>query len=404
MTTRYRAGDPRGVPSGYESADVPDDITIPGCGLTDVDRALFVFFDKELKLTVRNEKSGETKKAPVIFATGERWALFKKERPFRDNNQTIILPLVTIRRVGLEQDINSDITGRGINQQTGELVIKRRLSSRDRSYQNLIAKLGLPNQRNVSRSHLSGTIDTDRPINEYQYSSTVTNGGLLSPINDKNIWEIITIPSPQFYKATYEITFWTSFAVHMNQMIQQMMSSYLMQGGANFKIETPQGYWFVASIVDNTYKPEDNSEDYGLEERLVRYSFQITVPAYMIAGENISGTPSATRRYVSAPLVTFAVGSDELELVNNAVPDQKTNDPDLAGDPTDPRFVLNDPNSNFPQENSKKVESSYSSKVVLNPFSGKNETRYLKVVTTNPATGETVYRDIDGLSFKIVEE
>jgi hypothetical protein len=404
MTTRYKAGDPRGVPSGYSSPDVPTDISIPGCGLTDVDRALFNFFDKQLKLTVRNEKSGETKKAPVIFATGERWALFKKERPFRDNNQTIILPLVTIRRTGLEQDIASDITGRGINQQTGELVIKRRLSPRDRSYQNLIAKLGLPNQRNVSRSHISGTVDTDRPINEHAYDSVVQDGGLLSPINDKNIWEIITIPSPQFYKATYEITFWTSYAVHMNQMIQQMMTSYLMQGGANFRIETTQGYWFVASIVDNTYKPEDNSEDYGEEERLVRYSFQITVPAYLIAGENISGTPAATRRYVSAPLVTFAVGSDELELVNNAIPDQKSNDPDLAGDPTDPKFVLNDPNSNFPQETSKKVESSYSSKVVLNPFSGKNETRYLKVVTTNPSTGETVYRDIDGLSFKIIEE
>jgi hypothetical protein len=404
MTIRYKAGNPRGIPSGYSSPDIPADISVPGCGLTDVDRALFNFFDKELKLTVRNEKSGETKKAPVIFATGERWALFKKERPFRDNNQTIILPLVAIRRIGLEQDIASDITGRGINQQTGELVIKRRLSPRDRSYQNLIAKLGLPNQRNVSRSHPSGSIDADRPINEHAQDRTVQDGGLLSPVNDKNIWEIITIPSPQFYKATYEVTFWTSYAVHMNQMIQQMMTSYLMQGGANFRIETTQGYWFVASIVDNTYKPEDNSEDYGEEERLIRYSFQIKVPAYLIAGENISGTPAATRRYVSAPLVSFVVGSDELELVNNAIPDQKTNDTDLADDPTDPRFVLNDPNSNFPQEKTQKTESSYSSKVVLNPFSRKNETRYLKVVTTNPSTGETVYRDIDGLSFKIVEE
>jgi hypothetical protein len=256
----------------------------------------------------------------------------------------------------------------------------------------------------VSRSHPSGSIDADRPINEHAQDRTVQDGGLLSPVNDKNIWEIITIPSPQFYKATYEVTFWTSYAVHMNQMIQQMMTSYLMQGGANFRIETTQGYWFVASIVDNTYKPEDNSEDYGEEERLIRYSFQIKVPAYLIAGENISGTPAATRRYVSAPLVSFVVGSDELELVNNAIPDQKTNDTDLADDPTDPRFVLNDPNSNFPQEKTQKTESSYSSKVVLNPFSRKNETRYLKVVTTNPSTGETVYRDIDGLSFKIVEE
>ena len=240
MTTRYKAGDPKGVTSGYSSPDIPDDIIIPGCGLEDVDRALFALFDKELNLTVRNEKSGEVKRAPVIFATGERWALFKKERPLRDNNQTIILPLVTVRRTGLEQNITDDITGRGINQQTGELVIKRRLSARDRSYQNLIAKLGLPNQRNVSKSHIDGTVDTDRPVNENANDWTVHEGGVLSPTNDKNIWEIITIPSPQFFKATYEVTFWTQYTTHMNQLIQQLMTSYLPQGGACWRIETPQ--------------------------------------------------------------------------------------------------------------------------------------------------------------------
>jgi len=39
MTTRFKSGDPFGVPSGYEGANVPSDFTIPSCGLEDVDMA-----------------------------------------------------------------------------------------------------------------------------------------------------------------------------------------------------------------------------------------------------------------------------------------------------------------------------------------------------------------------------
>lgn len=402
MTTRYGAGDPKGIPSGYSSPDVPNDLQVPGCGLEDVDRAIHILFDKTLKLSVRNNKTGDVKKPPVIFSAGERWALFKKERPIRDKNQTIILPLITIRRVDIEQNIGDDITGRGINQQTGELVVKRRLSPRDRSYQNLIAKLGLPNQTNVSRSSPSGSLDTDREINSDANSWNTKDGGLLAPSLEKNIWEIITIPSPQFYRAHYEIVFWTQYMDHMNQLIQQMMGAYLMQGNSSIRIETTQGYWFVATVEDNRYRTQDNAEDFGDAERLVKYTFNVVVPAYFIPGENTPGIPAATRRYVSAPLVSFQIGSDDMELITNGVPDRGSK-LDKADDPTDPAFVLTDSSENFPRSDKKK-ESSYASKVVYNPFARQKQTRYAKVITTNPATGETVYRDIDGLGFKIVEE
>jgi hypothetical protein len=401
MTIRYTAGDPNGVSSGYSSPDVPDDLQIPGCGIQDVDRAIFDMFDKTLKLSVSDKSGGESKPVPAIFAPGERWALFKKERPFRDNNQTIILPLTTIRRTDIEQNITADITGRGINQQTGELVIKRRLSPRDRSYQNLIAKPGLPNQMNVSRSDPSGTLDTDRQINDDASSWAVRDGGLLAPSLDRNVWEIITIPSPQFYRARYEITFWTQYTTHMNQMIQQLMSAYLMQGGPCVRIETKQGYWFIATVEDNRYTSDDNTEDYGEEERVLRYNFNVVVPAYFIPGST-PGTPAATRRYVSAPLVSFQVGSDEVELITNSQPDQRSK-LDHADDPTDPQFVLSDVHDNFTRSDVK-PESTYATKVVYNPFARQQQPRYSKVVTKNPSTGETVYRDVDGPIFKIVED
>lgn len=403
---RYKAGSTKGVVSGYSSPDVPADISVPGCGLEDVDRALFDLFDKQLKLTVHDSKTGAVKKAPVIFASGERYAMFQRNKPIRDNNESIILPLITMRRTGLEQGISDDITGRGINQQTGELVIKRRLSPRDRSYQNLVNKLGLPNQADVAGSAVTGSLDTFRKTKAHELDTIVIEGGLMNPILDSNVWEILTIPSPQFFKATYEITFWTQYTIHMNQMIQQMMAAYLMQGATSLRVETTQGYWFVANVESNQYRPEDNSEEFGDEERLIRYTFNIIVPAYFIPGSNTFGVQATTRRYISAPTVQFDMGtSDDAELPTSGIPDSAPSSLDIADDPTDDAFLLSsDPKHRLFAPPGGTRESSYSSKVVFNPFTKKKQVSYAKVVTTNPSTGETVYREVDGLSIKIVEE
>lgn len=406
MTIRYKAGDPNGVPSGYGNPDIPSDYSVPGCGIEDVDKALFSLFEKQLKLTVHDSKTGAVKKAPVIFASGERYALFQKNKPIRDNNQTIILPLVVIRRTGLEQNVADDITGRGINQQTGELVIKRRLSSNDRAYQNLVNKLGIPNQVDVAQSDTDeGSLGTDRKIKSHEFDLTTIEGGYLNPILDSNVWEIITIPSPQFYSATYEITFWTQYTIHMNQMIQQLMAAYLPQGGTALKIETAQGYWFIAKVANNQYNSEDNSEDYGEEERLIKYTFNIVVPAAFIPGSNTLGIQAATRRYISAPVVDFSIGSsDSSELSVTGIPSSNLSI-DTADDPTSEEFLLNNPDK-VPlfQPTAKKIQSTYTSKLVYNPFTRKNQTKYARIVTTNTATGETVYQDVDNMIIKIVEE
>ena len=59
------------IDTGYEGTNVPEDFSIPSCGIEDVDRAIFDLFDKKLKLEVQiNEK---TTKVPVVFAAGERF-------------------------------------------------------------------------------------------------------------------------------------------------------------------------------------------------------------------------------------------------------------------------------------------------------------------------------------------
>ena len=133
-----------------------------------------------------------------------------------------------------------------MEQQTGEIVVKRRLAPNDPVYQNYINKLGIKNQVNIPNSLDGSGLETDREQGELANDSVVRDGGYLATQYDNgNIWEVITIPAPQFYHASYEITFWTQYTTHMNQLIEQLMSAYLPQGNC-FKITTPKGYWFVA--------------------------------------------------------------------------------------------------------------------------------------------------------------
>ena len=173
MPTRYRTTSKavfgqQPLPSGYENINSSPDLHIPSCGVEDVDTALFNLFDKEIAPEYGGQNSSSIAKVPVIFAAGEKWAMLKNGRPIRDRNNTLILPLITIMRTEINQSISEDVVGRGINQQTGEIVVTRRLDKSDRNYQSLINKIFLTNQKNVAvrptDSQVEGQITTERKI------------------------------------------------------------------------------------------------------------------------------------------------------------------------------------------------------------------------------------------------
>jgi len=282
------------------------DITIPSVGIEDVDIALFKLFENEIKLQVGGDNS-DFKKVPVIFATGEKWAILKKKRALRDKNNSLILPLLTISRTSISQDLSNDIAGRGINQQTGEIVIRRRLDKSDRGYQNLINRFLLKNQKNVAtnstKEHLDSQLLTDRTVGENASEPLANDGAWLADVKTNNIYETIVIPSPQFYNVSYEVTMWTQYTQHMNQLLEQIVSSFLPQANS-WKLETPKGYWFIATVDNNSYEPENNLDEIGQEERVIKYKFTVNVKSYFFATQN-PGNGVPIKRWVSYPVVSF---------------------------------------------------------------------------------------------------
>jgi|GEM_PF-1311159 len=311
MSTRYTRKDalPGTISTGYEGDNVPDDFEVPSCTIEDVDRALFNLFNKDLPLFYKHKEG--MRRVPVIFATGERFAILRRKRPLRDKAGALVLPLISIMRTGIEQDPSRGMTG-GQNE---PMTIKTRISKRDPRYQMLRNKQQFKNQDNLaSPNHAGGetdsgkkfnadpgTLSTRRPPNPRSTDSR--EGKALAPNLSDHIYEVITLPPVKYYQASYEITFWTQYTQQMNDMLTALMVTPHNYPGKSFRIETEKGYWFVA-YLDAALTSGTNFDDFTDDERLVRYSFNVSVPAYIVSPE-FPGSQAAARRFLSAPEITF---------------------------------------------------------------------------------------------------
>ena len=347
MSTRFKSNSIRNynqapLATGYENVAGAPDIFIPSCSIEDVDVAIFNLFDKEIVTQCGGIDGAEMKKVPVIFAAGEKWALLKKGRLLRDRNNTLLLPLITIMRTEINQNVSEDVAGRGINQQSGEIVVKRRLDKTDRDYQGLINKLLLSNQSGLSTVTPNDT-QTARSIGSLQGNKSTRDGAYLTPNLLNNVYETIVVPSPQFYTAKYQITVWTQYTQHSNQIIEKIFNSFLPQG-QSWRLDTHKGYWFVAKLVDGSLSTETNFDDMSQQERYIKHTFDVSVPAYFFSNTS-SGSPVPIKRYVSATTINFeasavavsdksydeseeyVLGSDDptlpLDDVQNVRPDQR---------------------------------------------------------------------------------
>lgn len=315
MTTRFDKGkrniygEPP-IPTGYEKQYGQPQFVIPSCTLEDVDRAMFDLFDKQIKLVVKT-KNDSMKKVPVVFASAEKWAQVKQGKHLRDSKGSLILPLVAISRE-FTQEV-SDTTSRGINQQTGEIIIRRRLDSSDREYQRLINRIFLPNQSNVAiKSGDTSGLTTERSIGDLAVDPTIASGGLLKNNRKNNVYETIVIPSPQFYTAKYTVEITSQYFEESNSIFRQILSSMLQQARC-WRIESDKGYWFVASLDDGSPSFENNFDDMSSIERTMKSIFNITVPTFLLCGTK-ENDPVPVKRYVSAATISFdTVSSSPVE-------------------------------------------------------------------------------------------
>ena len=372
-----------------------DDVHLPPIGIEDIDRALFSLFDTKLNFEVRHEEKIE--KVPVVFAAGERFALTRRKNPIRDDSGAIILPIISI----LRQEINFSS-----NQPKGtpisfraqpDYVVKRKLSHEDRYFQNLLNKQGLKNQKNVSSKKNFQDYKKETGGERAKEESVASRrqvkqeeAPVIKNINKNTaIYEIIQIPYPTFVTTTYEVTFWCQYMTQVNQMIEILTNNFSGQG-QEFAIKTREGYDLVA-FVDANFASGENTESYSDEERIIKRSFTVTIPGYILASKN-PGEPLSIRKYISSPRVVFESYIVDDKLYQNV--------PKSPSEINQDKFSLSNVLStdeilDRPRRGDTDL---YAVNEEHNPFSGEKDKRKLELTFRNVRKGESVYKlkiDID---------
>lgn len=432
MPTRFNSRsrptfDVPGLQSGYGGVSAPEGLAVPPVGIEDADAALFHLFDKEIpfQVSTSDKNREEVKKVPVIFASAEKWAFAKRQRALRDRTGSLILPLITVVRTTVQQGPD-DITGRGINQQTGEIIIRRRLDKSDRGYQGLINRMLLKHQTNLAVAPGDedvGQLSTTRKLGDLASDPIVTDGGLMIPDRLNNVYETLVMPTPQFFTAVYEVTFWTQYTVQMFQLLEVLIASFLPQGNA-WRLDTPKGYWFVATVDGNLYNAEQNVDDMSQEERLIKYKFTVKVPGYILASK-VPGTPVPIKRYVSAPFITFDVGlgaHEQVEVDGLVDPFLGSDDPTLPLDDVKNRqrdqrrtgktrlfpgpAVLSPHDPALASQGRGRQPAKYK-KITALDKDGNLISKFVRIVSTNRFTGETVFApdtDLGSLAIAVTDD
>ena len=319
---------PGALDMGLEGSDFPLDIEIPPCTVEDVDRSLFNLLNENLPFQF--EDKGAQKRVPVIFATGERFAVLRRNEPLRDKAGALILPLISLMRTGINQDPSPSVGPH----HRGPVKIRRKIDKSSALYKRLVNSEGFRNSRD--HAHPSAGLgpkgtEPGRVVQRGVKEKSNPNGIKGMPTFDlaDNVYETIVMPAVKYFTASYDVTFWCQYTVQMNDMISALISMYQDNNKRTFKLETDKGYWFVA-YVGTELSPQENFDDFSDEERLVKYTFTVSVNGYQISPD-YPGAPVFLRRHVSASQISFELEED---------PGVSVPTTGLSGDPSS--FILED--------------------------------------------------------------
>ena len=99
--------------------------------------------------------------------------------------------------------------------------------------------------------------------------------------------EYLTIPFPDFCTIFYEIVIWSQQQTQMNEILEKIFYNYDYMDSFVLPVEYDgtkrkgNSYYFVG-YRDGDVAPQTNVEEFSNEERVIRYSYTIKVPAYLM--------------------------------------------------------------------------------------------------------------------------
>ncbi len=236
--------------------------------LETIDGAMLDFLGKDLDLFVTTNEG--FKRVPPLWVTAERAYQVKNDKDLRDDEGTLILPLMTLSRTNVTKDPQfkgsvyanlypyPDAKG-------GTITVARRINQKKTAeFQNAAAN---------RRHGASGAV-----------RSKMYNSSKRDMSTQRVVYETITIPLPTWVKVQYEISIRTEYQQQMNQLIQPFVT---IPGNSRMPKRIHKEGHYYEVFIDGGFQNNSNQAAIGMSERNYETVISIDVLGYLIGdGEN----------------------------------------------------------------------------------------------------------------------
>jgi len=210
----------------------------------------------------RVREANETLKIPVYYGNEERWKAVRKRGVLRDKNNSLILPLIMLRRTEVSRN---DLSGQSF-------------------------------PHDVGRNYID-VVRTNKWSKDNQYDRFSVQEGV------QPVYDVITTGMPNYADITYEFVLWTNFIEQMNPLVESFVDqSHTYWGdGTNNK--------FLCTIDSVSDASEMNQDG----ERFIKSTFSVTSKAYLLPeylNSVITNKISNMKKFTTPSRVTFTQEGD----------------------------------------------------------------------------------------------
>ena len=228
--------------------------------LKDVDTAVLNHIKNVMKPRVR--EANETFKIPVYYGNEERWKAVRKRGVLRDKNNSLILPLIMLKRTELSRnELSGQSFQHDINRNSVE-VVRANKWSKDNQYDRFSVQQGV------------------QPVQELLFTGM-----------------------PDHVICNYSFVMMTNFIEQMN-----ILNDLFLEHIGTYFGDSEQ-YKFLSSLDGGLSDASEMNRD---GERLIKTEFSLSIKAYVIPEftSNVFGTTAEITKEITPSRVTFNQESD----------------------------------------------------------------------------------------------
>jgi hypothetical protein len=263
------------------SGTIKQKISYEPSTLETIDYALYQFINDEINAFSTTNKG--FKKVPVVWVSSERAFQIKDNKDLRDDNGTLIFPMMTIQRDSFEKSLTDKgvfySSNLPINDSKGGKITIQRKVLQDKTGNFLNADTFRKKNKTTGNQGNPGSQQINFPDRRKAKEKKI-------------VYETITIPAPVYVSVNYIIKIRSEYQQQMNEIVQPFVTN---TNGINYKLLSNNGHTYEA-FFQSTYTANNDLTQLGDETRVYETDVSIKVLGYLIGADKNQKQPNVVVR------------------------------------------------------------------------------------------------------------